>query len=410
MRFIKAITLLFFAPFIFSASALDFVSPSELPKWFNEAMQREADIKNKSTLTIEQFNINREVLGKLKLVEKGDSYWYYTIEIGSSSPVECYAFTEFDGPSNSLHAAMEVVLDGAAEINKKALTNKFNYAIDGGIIGDTPYISLDTLYVLGSGKETVIGLVKGISARTSSSLQICLHHEVGYRSTFLSVFEAFLQAFIQVEAHTEFFEAIYSITLNGVPVGYNRESYTKDGDGDVEIFNDSAFLTPVDASSLARSDTGNNAWSRPDGSLINQTQYTVDNGQLSSKFSLSYQEGAWYVEGELQGKPIGQKLTHDSWLLSSFGSYIETAALMASEQELTEFHMWIAEADPTSAVKSKISKIKGDPNANFRFDFGPMVFTYQANEKGVLERGTMEHGPLKLNLTLIYSNGEPILP
>jgi hypothetical protein len=391
----------------FASHAADLINIKDFPSWFQEAMARESKLTETSKLKIEKFNVNADVKGKFKLIDDSEGTQYYTIDIGSGSPVECYVFSEFDGPANSLYSVIEYSLSGVEELNKKSLSGKSNYSIDSGVIGNTPYLSLDTLYLLGEGNEKVSGILKGISAQTDQSLQLCIHNEMGYRQTFLNVFESFVQAFLENQKNQNFFEVIYQVSTNGTPMGYVQERYATDEEGDVSIINDSAMLIPVDASSIARRDTVFTSWSRPDGSIINGSEYSIDNGVMSSEFSLAYLEDAWQVEGQLQGKPIKTKLEHTGWLLSGFGSYIELKNLRQSENESDQFHMWAPSADPTSALPVALSKVNDDENANFEIDMGALVMKFLADEKAIFRQGTIAQGPILMKMELIYSKGEP---
>jgi hypothetical protein len=282
--------------------------------------------------------------------------------------------------------------------------------IDNGVIGDTPYLALDTLYTLGEGSEKVSGILKAAAAKTDKSLQMCFHNETGYRKTFFNVFESFVQAFLEKEKSLEFFKAVYRITINNLPMGYVLESYTKDQDGDVSIVNNSALMAPVDANSIARNDTVSTSWSSPDGAIINATEYAIENGELTSQFSLKFEEDRWLVEGQLQGKPVNATLDYTGWLLSGFGSYLVLNNLRASENNSGEFHMWTPSADPASALPVVLSKIDDDPNANFKIDLGVLMMKFLADEKGIFRKGTIKQGPVDMKLDLLYSKGEPVLP
>jgi hypothetical protein len=414
MKHLKIITCLIFSSILsfslsFGANAADLINIKDFPDWFQEAMTRESELKEMSNLEIKQYNVNSEVKGEFTLASDSDGVRYYTIDIGSASPIQCYVFTDFDGPANSLYSVVEYSLSSAETLNKKSLTGKSNYSLNSGVIENTPYLSLDILYNLGEGKETVSGILKGMSAQTNQSLQLCIHNEVGYRQTFFNVFESFVQAFLDNQTNPNFFEALYQLTINEVPMGYMRERYAKDADGDIGITNNSAILIPVDASSIARNDTVSTSWSRPDGSLINASEYTLKNGVKNSQFWLEDKDGVWHVKGELQGKPIQTTLEHSGWLLSGFGSYLELDILRKSEDNSDKFHMWAPSADPTSALPVVLSKLNDDTNANFEIDMGAIVMKFLADEKGVFQKGTIAQGPILMKVELIYSQGEPSL-
>jgi len=391
-------------------TAHDFIDLEIFPDWFQKSIVREKKVKKKSRLKIKQFNINKKVLGKVKLAEQDDDYWYYNIDIGTDSPVECFVLTSFDGPSNSMHAIVENSLSGVESLNKKKLSSKFNYAVGSGVTGSAPYLLLDTFYNLGEGNSKVTGILKALSAETDQSLQICMHNEVGYRETFFSVFESFISAFTENQESPEFFKSITQMTLNNIPVGYSLERFTTDKDGDIEILSQASMMIPVDNSSVSRSDTKKTSWSIADGALINAREYSVTNGVLASEFSIQYQDDKWQVKGQLQGKEINSEWQYNDWLLSDYGTYLGITNLNESDQNSAEYLMWLSEADPLSAQSVTISKLVDNPDANFKIKIGPIDMQFMTEDNGSFIRGSMQQGPVMLNLKRIFIKGEPTLP
>lgn len=412
MKLLKSATCILL-PITLSASvnAEYLVNLSDFPDWFQQGMARETKVDNTGKLTIEALNVDAMVKGNPVVQDSGsEDTWYYTMDIGAGAPVECYAFLTFDGPANSLHHIIEHSLAGAERINGKSLSGRFNLGIDMGMIGDTPYLQLDTLYNVGEGQQKVAGVLKGLSAQTDHSLQICVHNDLGYQQAFMEVFTSFVEAFTQHDTHPELYEAIYRLTINGIPVGYSQEKHTIDADGDIETIVRDAMITPVDQISVSRSDSQATEWSRPDGSLINAQEYTIENGGLASQYTIQFEDDHWLVTGEMQGKAVNASLEHTDWLLSGFGNYIETAALMASDDATAGYYVWLPDADPTSALEVKFSKINDSPDANLQFELGPLTLKYLAAPTGAFKQGSISQGGATLLLKNVYSKGEPVLP
>ena len=392
-----------------SVLAKDFIPIETFPEWFKTAMSRSIDVTKESDFSLASVAAKGKVKGEISLVDESEGTWYYHIDIGTPTPVECYVFNEYDGPANSLHAIVDLSLNGAAELNGKTRSAQFNYAIDTGVIGNTPYLQLDTLYHLGEGEEKVAGMIKAYSAQTNDTLEICVHNELGYRDIFFDVFSSFVNSFNSEPADAPFFESVYEMRINDIPMGFAVEKYTKDADGDVMIESETALLVPVDANTVSRTDSADISWSRPDGSLINGSTYTIDNGVLSSEFEISVADDKWHVEGQIQGKAVSADLAYDGWLLSDFGSYLETADLIKSDAESAQFKMWTPDADPVSAISITLSKVTGNEDANMKIDMGPMVLDFYAEDNGIFKHGVMAQGPINIFMKSIYTQGVPSL-
>ncbi len=410
MKLGSIVTSLSFSSFLaFNVSAVELVNINDFPGWFKEAMGRDTKVTNTSPIEIADFQVNSSVLGQATLQDASDGTWYYTIDIGTDSPVECYAFNEFDGPANSLYSIVEYSLSGVETLNEKTLSGQFNYAIDVGVVDATPYLSLDTLYTVGEGDEKVSGLLKGLSAETDNSLQVCIHNEMGYQDAFVAVFKSFVRAFTEAQPSPEFYKSTYQVLINDIPMGFTREKYIEDNEGDVEIEVGTAFMIPVDETSIARSDSVAFSWSSPDGSLINASEYSIENSTMASSFEINYVEDAWQVKGELQGKAVEIELAHKDWLLSSYGSYLESVNILNSDSNSGSFYMWTADADPTAAIEVVITEMADNPNGNIKIDMGPMVMTMLSDKKGVISKGIMQQGGLKMDMVLMHFEGNPTL-
>lgn len=377
-----------------------------LPQWLQEAMAKESDVSQRSLLEVKPLGVKQEVLGKVELVDTAEDAWIYTIDIGSESPLECYATTDYDGIANSLHAFVTTGLEFSAEQNEKALSNVYNYAMGAGAINGAPYLQLDSLYSLGEPGQNLLGLMKGAAAETAGVIQVCIHAEIGYRRTFIETFVSFVSAFAAADSREAFFESISRIHVNEIPMGVTRERYFLDHEGDVESRLSSAMLLPVDASSVARLDSASVYWNTPDGNLINASEYTVQNGALLSEFSIQTAGEAWQVTGEMQGKAVEAALDYKGELLGPLGVYLHTAALMQGDQAKSEHPYWISQ-NPTATLDVKIEKLEKQPNANIRIDMGPIVMEGRVDADGNFLRVDVDQGPLQMAMDQIYVKGRP---
>lgn len=394
--------------FIFSAHAfsVELFSPTELPNWFQKELKKEKKVKKTSTLTFESLGIDAKVKGKITKEEASDNFRYYAVDIKTKTPVECYIFTEFDGTANSLHAMMNVGIEGTATLNGKPLTAQFNQSLDSGVIDATPYLSLNTLYKLGNDDKSLLGIMKGLSARTHNSLYVCLHNEVGYNKSFFSVFESFIHAAASGNKPDHFLEVVYQFTLNNIPVGYGRDVFTKDNNGDIESLSDSSLMIPVDANTITRSDSVLKSWSKPNGNLINLYSNTLDNGAYTHLYALKPDAGHWVADGESQGKVQRYTLTHTGPILSNYGSYLKSAELLTSADNALEATMWLPEVDPSSITTMTLNKIVKNPDANMEINMGPISIKSLVDDNGILKTGNMSMGPINMTMKSLYKKGQ----
>lgn len=395
--------------------AADIMSMKPFPRWFKQSMKREMPLESESSFTLEALNAKGQVRSKSLTQEQGDGFWLVNLDIGTEAPVECYSFSVFDGPANSMTVLIDNAINNMPVIYNKTLAGKFNFAQDVGVIGNVPYLSVDTLYHLGKGKAQLYGLVKGLAAKTGDTLHVCLHNELGYRETFLSVFTSFIQAFKDHQDEASFFESAYRLSIDGMPVGFMTESYAFDADGDVAIVKNSSVALPIDASVLTRLDTVGQEWSTPEGALINANTYSVQNSELASQYFLERKEQLWRVDGQRKGETIDASLeqnesAYSADLVSSYGSYLATVELLNAEKNNTKMPRWVPEAEPTKVSDIGLSKLLDDDRANLSFDMGSIKMQFLSNPDGVFQSGSVEQAGLTMKMELIYSKGSPKQP
>ena len=397
--------------FSFTTLAKDLLDIETFPDWLKKDLKKEYQLHGSTNLKIEELGVDTRVVGAFELQEKAENFWYFTASVGKdNAPVECYVFKEYDGPSNSLLTFMDALMPDIAEANAKTLSGTQNFAIDTGMIGNTPYMSYDRLYLLSDDNETLAGILKGLSARVGSTLQICTHNQIGLRETHFNVFKSFVEGMQSSITNTAFFESVQKTSVNGLAVGYISEKFSLGDEGDIHIVVESSSMLPAgDSGAVSVSDAVNDSWSEANGSTINVYEYTIENGTLSAEFSLLNQDGAWQVNGTMQGKDIQSTLAHKGDIVSGYGNYLILQKLRESEENQGSYAMWNSAINPTAVIDVIVKQLEGNASANFEMDFDVLNMQLKANEKFVFESSQLDFGQLKMNVDLMYSAGEPIL-
>ena len=406
---LKTTFITFVLPLLLSHSvqSKQLVDTTSFPDWLKDAMAKEASLEQHSLIEFEKLGLKFQVPGKVNQESTDEGFSYYTVDIGSGVPVECYIHSVFDGAANSLLAIMEAGIEVSEQVNNKKLSQKFNFALDSGVIGEVPYLAMDVMYHLGDDDQKLAGIVKGMSARNGDYLLTCTHNELGYHQTFKRIFESVVSGF-KVPAQEPFYQAIYQFSFNGTPMGYARETYLLDADGDIVNVGDSGMLVAVDANSVMRTDSFGQEWSKPDGSLINAYEISVENSELASELSIQWQNDTWQVTGESHGKSVEYVLGHKETLSSSYATFLAAKSLN-DQNPFETLQMWMSEVDASVASPVVISSIKDNPEANLKVDMGPLIFKYLADEQMILRQGGMQIGPVNIKMELLWSKGQPLL-
>ena len=391
------------------ATAKDYITSEQLPDWFSKSLVKEAKDLPRTRLSLPAFPINATGLGTWSEAQSEDNYWYFTVDIGSESPVECWAFQEYDGLANSLVNMMKYAVNNVSANLNKTLESQYNFSLDVSNLGNVPVFSYDILYNLGETDERVSGLMKGMSAESANGLQVCLHNEIGYRETFKDVFTSFVNAVDRSANVKPFFFAINGMKMQGERVGIVSEKFSIDADGDVEIVEATSLILPVDANTVSSTDSLARSWSRIDGTLINTYEYTVENGEVMSSMGLSRTEGTWVIEGEIQGKKVNSELSYDDVFTSNFGAYLETQKLANSDQDSLSYNTWSLEGDPTQPTPTVMYK-KSQKNGLLELvaEIESFKIEYTVDEDFIMQRAKVEMGPIDYSVMPMYVSGKPI--
>lgn len=391
------------------ATAKDYITSEQLPDWFSKSLVKEAKDLPRTRLSLPAFPINATGLGTWSEAQSEDNYWYFTVDIGSESPVECWAFQEYDGLANSLVNMMKYAVNNVSANLNKTLESQYNFSLDVSNLGNVPVFSYDILYNLGETDERVSGLMKGMSAESANGLQVCLHNEIGYRETFKDVFTSFVNAVDRTANVKPFFFAINGMKMQGELVGIVSEKFSIDADGDVEIVEATSLILPVDANTVSSTDSLARSWSRIDGTLINTYEYTVENGEVLSSMGLSRTEGTWVIEGEIQGKKVNSELSYDDVFTSNFGAYLETQKLANSDQDSLSYNTWSLEGDPTQPTPTVMYK-KSQKNGLLELvaEIESFKIEYTVDEDFIMQRAKVEMGPIDYSVMPMYVSGKPI--
>ena len=165
---------------------------------------------------------------------------------------------------------------------------------------------------------------------------------------------------------------------------------------------------PVDGSTLRTSDTWLFAWSRPDGTLINQRAARSENGEVAMNLALDPREdGGWSVSGKLRGKDVDYAIDEDA-PVSELGQLLAVRALLGDAgTDTASLPMWVPTADPSQLLNAEVTIDPRGRNEGFgQLNVGPIAILAQFESNGSLRYGTMEAGPAKITLERIWTRGE----
>ncbi len=379
------------------------------PQWLDEAMaQEDLDLRIRK-VELGDGRIRTRLAGKPaaepQAIEGG---WYLPRDIDTGTPLECWVFTSTVDPATMAHRIAEQSMAASAR-RGGSLGERQLFFLDAGAIDGAPYVALEWLYAVGEGPDKAVGLAKVRVAVDGETGFACAHNLLGYRQTFALAFEHFVrEAEIELGAANPYYEEIIVQRVGDQPIGITHSTFTLDADGDTRISALETMLIPVDGSTLKISDTWAFAWSRPDGTLINQRAARSEDGELAMNLSLDpLPHGGWSVSGFLRGKDIVYELDAAA-PVSELGQLLTVKDLLSDTDRTTAtLPMWLPWADPSRFMNADLAIDADGREQGFgQVTVGPIAILAQFEKNGSLRYGTMTAGAAKITHERVWARGE----
>jgi hypothetical protein len=254
-------------------------------------------------------------------------------------------------------------------------------------------------------------LAKARAAVLGDTTFSCVHNSLGYRQTFALAFEQFVrEANIFSVSDGTYYEEIGIQKIGEQPIGVTHARYMRDEEGDTEITTTESSLVPVDSSNLTVSDTWYVAYSRPDGTLINQHVAQSQNGELAMQLSLSPTDaGDWIVAGTLQGKEIDHQFGADLRPMSDLGQMLAVQDLLADGADGRRIlPVWVPSADPTQFLDAEVALVPDGRNqGRATLAMGPLTIAAEFDPFGSLRHGRVQAGASEFILERVWVQGTP---
>jgi hypothetical protein len=389
-----------------SGSAAD-----QWPQWLRDAMSQESLRLRDSKVDFGDGLVKSRLAGKPRAAPQAiDGGWYVAMDIGTAAPLECWLFTQEVDPAAVASSIADASIQSSVQANGP-LNERTLYHVDAGAFDGAPYLALEWIYGVGEPPNVLAGLAKVRTAVVDDITVSCAHNALGYRETFALAFEQFVrEADIFGGADRVYYEEIIVQKIGEQPIGVTRARYALDEEGDTEIRTTESSLVPVDSATLTVSDTWYVAYSRPDGTLINQHVAQSQNGDLTMQLSLGpTEDGLWLVSGSLQGKEISHEFGADAEPISELGQMFAVQELLASEDhDSRSLQVWVPSADPTQFLDAQVALVPGGrEQGRADLSMGPLTVAAEFDRFGSLRHGRVQTGPSEMIMERVWVNGTP---
>lgn len=383
--------------------------PDAWPDWLKDAMGRETSGLDGQAVSLGdgafRSRLPARSLTDAQPIEDG---WYFTGDIESQGMLECWVFTTSVDPATLIANITEVSMQATADANGPIATQTIYYT-GVGLVGDKPYLALEWLYGVGEAPNMLLGLSKARVTWIGQNTIACGHNDLGYRDTFESAFETFADAAVFANAgNPPVYEEVFVHRIGDRDVGLSHMRFSIDADGDTEMRSVESTLLPVDGSTLNVSDAWTVAYTRPDGSLINQVNAATENGELVTNLNLARgEDGAWLVSGTFQGKEVAGEMDADAEPLADIAQMHAVAELFEDdERDSISFLAWVPDADPLNFMTAAATLDADSKDGSGAITLGPINLDTLFDQNGSVRQASMNLGGVTMTIDRVRQQGE----
>jgi len=380
------------------------------PPWLVDSMARETRRPGSDKVNLPIRHFETRLAGRnVSEPQELEIGYYVTADIKAQAPLECWVVTAAIDPAAMTRNLASLSMDQLSQ-TFGALQQTIAYYIDAGVIGDYPYLAYESLYSMGEAPETRIGFIKVRIASKDDVHFVCAHNEIGYRETFARAFESFVrEASFDAEDTETYRRDISRMSIGGQATGYMINSYGVDAEGDTVTRIQTASLAAFDGSSVTAEDSYDIGFWTPSGELISRRVVSAADGELAMNLNIVNQGDDLYaVTGTFQGKAIEHVIESAVAPMSPLEQTFEVQRMLADPARgPLVARIWEPSVDPTAFIE-----------ASFEFDperrderigktvAGPLEMITQVDEDGMAVNGSMDLGPMSLDVQRLIAIGE----
>jgi hypothetical protein len=376
---------------------------------FETARAREAAPLAEAALASNDGALRARVPARLlSPVRWQDERYLVQLDAGSEAPVVCSVFPEGLDAAASLAAFSKEIF--APLEQDGSLKQRQILGVDAGHFAGRPFLALDWVYRIEREGRPLAGQVKLLVAQVGESALYCAHDEVGYVQSFRRVAGSLARSLVLDRVdRPAYLSAVSIYSVRELRVGYELITLERDAAGDTRIDTRTSLLLPVDGQTLQQSDSYDVAFSRPDGSVINQHAIESVNGEVMTQLRLDPDEsGGWSVTGRFQGKPLEAEIAEGapvSWL--GEGLALREALARDGTRAVVAVQTWSADLDPTRLFEARLGierQLDADRFAA-KLEVAGMEADLVVGRDGLPVSGVVPAGPSDVKIERVYLDG-----
>ena len=332
-------------------------------------------------------------------VERKEQGFSISADLGWGGPLECFVYDH--------------VIDAGAAVNimlKEAAKNvKFNflapYYVDHQ--GLEPMLAIRGVYQVEREGQKYAGDFKLIVVPRSEYPLMCWLDTPGYAKSFARVTSEFAKSFkFESKRAAPTRGELWIVSVDGVPVGFSRETTYVQDSGKVSRIALSARFLPAGPGEMSFDDDAEILGMDKDGSLATGKYVSAENGETAYTIDIERTKAGYNYVGTIQGKAVNGSFKSKQPLRGHYAVELKLKGLAAAKKKAKFEEM---EYDPSvdAANASKVTyevSPEGD-GMTITSSLGQRGMTSKANGRGVIKQILLSAGAKKIQIDLVEESG-----
>jgi hypothetical protein len=364
-----------------------------------EKLEQEADPIGKQPVRGgEKFTAYVEAKAPPK-VERKDQGFAISADLGWGGPLECFVYDH--------------VIDAGAAVNimlKEAAKNvKFNFLAPYFVEhqGLEPMLAIRGVYQVERQGQKFAGDFKLIVVPRSEYPLMCWLDTPGYAKSFARVTSEFAKSFkYQSTRAAPTRGELWIVSVDGVPVGFSRETtYVQDG-GKVSRIALSARFLPAGPGEMSFDDDAEIIAMDKDGAITTGKYVSAENGETAYTIDIERTKAGYNYVGTIQGKAVNGSFKSKQPLKGHYAVELKLKGLAASKKkakfEAMEYDPSVDAANPSKVTYEVTPEGEG---MTVTSSLGQRGMTSKANGQGVIKQILLSAGSKKIQIDLVEESG-----
>jgi hypothetical protein len=334
-------------------------------------------------------------------LERRAAAWNVTADLGwGGSDLECFAYDEAIDTGTTAHEMLKAV--------RKAVSFKSlgPYFIDH--VALDPIVGIRGVYHIERDGKTLAGDFKlAVMARAERPV-MCWHDAPGYATSFARVTTEFAKSFQFKTGEPEPARAeLWTLTLDGTPVGFSRDQYFLLDDGNVRKISLSARFLPTAPGEMSFGDDVQIANSDRDGTFTSGRFISIENGESNLTIDVERNKAGYTYVGTVQNKDVKGNFKPKAPIKDHRAVERKLRAL-AGKTKKTKFEQWeyLPSVDAAGATQVSYEVTPAADGMTILSTMASRGITLKATPGGVVKQIQMAIGSKKLQIDLVEAKGE----